>query len=125
MEKNKSFMKTLKRKGPVIGPCGTPALQSGSHLPKKIFICFNNCPSKMMKNVFYFILKALFVLKIFKFLSTFWSCRKNDLVRKTRLTSKSLTSQPGLQTILIYILPYISQIKGNQTMKVGQIIEYN
>ena len=26
-------------------------------------------PSKMMKNAFYFILKALFVLKIFKFLS--------------------------------------------------------
>ena len=27
------------------------------------------CPLKMMKNVFYFTLKALFVLKIFKFLS--------------------------------------------------------
>ena len=35
MEKNKSFMKTLKRKGPVIGPCRTPALSSGSHLSKK------------------------------------------------------------------------------------------
>ena len=34
---------------------------------KKIFI--NDSPSKMMKNDFYFILKALFVLKIFKFLS--------------------------------------------------------
>ena len=33
------------------------------------FICFNDSPSKMMKNIFYFILKALFVLKIFKFLS--------------------------------------------------------
>ena len=37
---------------------------------KKIFfICFNGSPSKMMKNAFYFILKALFVLKMFKFLS--------------------------------------------------------
>ena len=45
-------------------------LKSGSHLPKKIcFICFNDSPSKVMKNAFYFILKALFVLKIFKFLS--------------------------------------------------------
>ena len=45
-------------------------LKSGSHLPKKnCFICFNDSPSKVMKNVFYFILKALFVLKIFKFLS--------------------------------------------------------
>ena len=33
------------------------------------FICFNDSPSKMMKNALYFILKALFVLKIFKFLS--------------------------------------------------------
>ena len=45
-------------------------LKSDSHLPKKyIFICFNKSPLKMMKNAFYFILKALFVLKIFKFLS--------------------------------------------------------
>ena len=35
------------------------------------FICFNVSPSEMMKNVFYFILKALFVFKVFKFLS--WS----------------------------------------------------
>ena len=45
-------------------------LKSDSHLPKKIFIiCFNDNPSKIMKNAFYFILKAAFVLKIFKFLS--------------------------------------------------------
>ena len=36
-----------------------------------------------------------------------------------------MTSQPGLQTIAIHILPNISQSKGNQTMKVGQLIEYN
>ena len=36
-----------------------------------------------MKNAFYFILKAPFVLKIFKiFIMTFWSCRKSDLIRK-------------------------------------------
>ena len=45
-------------------------VKPNSHLPKKyIFICFNEGPLKMMKNAFYFILKALFVLKIFKFLS--------------------------------------------------------
>ena len=32
-------------------------------------ICLIESPLKMMKNVFYFVLKALFVLKIFKFLS--------------------------------------------------------
>ena len=43
--------------------------KSDPHLPKKIFTCFNNTPSKKMKNAFHFILKALFILKIFKFLS--------------------------------------------------------
>ena len=33
------------------------------------FFCFNESPLQMMKNAFYFILKALFVLNIFKFLS--------------------------------------------------------
>ena len=33
------------------------------------FICFNENSLKMIKNVFYFILKALFVLKIFQVLS--------------------------------------------------------
>ena len=36
-----------------------------------------------------------------------------------------MTSQPGLQTITIHILPNISQSKGNQTMKFGGILEYN
>ena len=39
---------------------------------EKYFICFSESPLKMMKNAFYFILKALFVLKIFKFLSWFF-----------------------------------------------------
>ena len=36
-----------------------------------------------------------------------------------------MMSQPGLQAIAIHILPNISQSKGNQTMKFGQLIEYN
>ena len=44
-------------------------LKSGSHLSKNCVICFIKSPLKMMKNPFYFILKALFVRKIFKFLS--------------------------------------------------------
>ena len=36
-----------------------------------------------------------------------------------------MTSQPGLQAIAIHILPNISQSKGNQTIKFGQLIEYN
>ena len=45
-------------------------LNSDSHLLKKIiFTCFNQSPLKVMENAFYFMLKALLVLKIFKFLS--------------------------------------------------------
>ena len=36
-----------------------------------------------------------------------------------------MTSQSGQQTITIHILPNISQSKGNQTMKLGQLIECN
>ena len=35
-----------------------------------------------------------------------------------------MTSQPGLQTVAIHILPNISQSKGNKTMKFGQLTEY-
>ena len=47
------------------------------------------------------------------------------MIRKTRLISNFMTSQPGLQTIAIYILPNISQSKDNQTMKFGQLIKNN
>ena len=64
-------------------------LKSDSHLPKKIcFTCLNENPSKMMKNAFYLILKARFVLKIFKFLL-------NGLIREIRLISRFMTSHPG------------------------------
>ena len=39
-------------------------------------------PLKMIKNAFYFTLKALFVLKIFRFLSNFLVIPKNGLIRK-------------------------------------------
>ena len=36
-----------------------------------------------------------------------------------------MMSQPGTQTIAIHILPCISRSKDNQTVKFGQLIEYN
>ena len=36
-----------------------------------------------------------------------------------------MTEQPGKQTIAIHIFSYISRSKGNQTVKFGQLIEYN
>ena len=43
-------------------------------------------PLKMMKNAFYFTLKAFFVLKTFKFL--FLVMEKNGLIRKIKLIRK-------------------------------------
>ena len=36
-----------------------------------------------------------------------------------------MTSQSGLQTITIQILPNTSQSKGKQTMEFGQLIQHN
>ena len=75
-----------------------------------------------MENAFYFTVKALFVLKIFQIL--FWP-QKNELIRKIRLISKFMLSPPGKQTIAIHLLPNISRSKDNQTVKFGQLTEYN
>ena len=74
--KNQKVVNLIKRRRQ---PCNTnyylsnqerQPLKSDSHLPKIRFIlCFNDSPSEMMKNAFYFILKAFFILKTFKFLS--------------------------------------------------------
>ena len=50
----------------------------------------------------------------------FWSCMK-----KIRIISKSVTSQPGYETITMHILPNVSRNKGNQAIEFGELIEYN
>ena len=50
---------------------------------------------------------------------------ENDFIRKILLISKIMTSKLGKQTVTIHILPNISRSKGSQTMKFGQLIEYN
>ena len=47
------------------------------------------------------------------------------MIRKIRLISNFMASQPGKQTIVIHILPNISRSKVNQTMKFGMLAEYN
>ena len=50
---------------------------------EKYFIRFNDSLLKMMKIAFYFILKALFILKIFRFLSwLFGNLEKTALLRR-------------------------------------------
>ena len=68
-------------------------------------------------------LKLIVILKKFKFL--FWLRKVRFLIRKVRLISKFMMSQIGKQTIAVCILPIISRSKGNQTLRFGQLIEYN
>ena len=96
--------------------------------PSKIFTLFASLKALwLMKNACYVILKALCILKIFKFLSwLFGLVEKNCLIGDIRLIVKLMTSQNGQQTIAIHILfPNISRIQGNQTLKLGHLLNYN
>ena len=97
-------------------------LKADSHLSKKLCYLLYWKPFKDDEICFLFHLKSSFRSQ--HFVMTFWSCRKNSLIRKIRLTSKFMTSQPGWQAVAIHIFPNISRSKGNQMMKLGQLKEY-
>ena len=82
-------------------------------------------PLKLMKNAFYFTVKAVFVLKIFKFLPWFFGHIEKRLDQKDKANFKILTPQSGQQTITVHILPNMSRNKGNQTINFGQLIKHN
>ena len=67
-------------------------LEKPSPSIKSCSITFSKNPFKMMSNVFYFILKTLFILKIFKFLPWPWLKRLNQFQNLWRhnLASKKL-----------------------------------
>ena len=89
--------------------------------PSNCFICFNESPFSDKKLLFI----SSFVIKIFKFLSWILGHIRKTVWLERRLISNFMTSQPSLQTITIHVLPNISRSKGSQTMKLGQVIEYN
>ena len=113
----------LKRLSPKIFAFGL------SPFKRLVFICFNEGFLKMMKNVFDFMLKALLVLEIYKLLSWLLDYAKNGLIRNLTLISNFMTPRTGQQTSAIYIYihiqPNISRRKGNQAMRLGQVIEYS
>ena len=80
---------------------------------------------KVTKNDFYLTLKILFVLKTSVLFLDFFVIQRNSVVRKIKLISKFMTSQPGKQTIAIHILCNISGREDNQRPRPGQLIEYN
>ena len=67
----------------------------------------------MVKNAFWLILKAIFVLKILKALLF-------GIVEK----ALDVDVAAGNQTVTIHILPNIWRSKGSQTIKFGQFIEF-
>ena len=74
----------------------------------------------MIKNVFYF-----FLLRSLHFRPDFLVMQKKGLIRNLCVFSKLMASQTGQQVITIDILPNISRSNGKQTMKFGQLVEYN
>ena len=82
---------------------------------------------KMMKNAFYFILKALFVLKILKFLSSIFVLVLKDKVNfkiYDVATLFNLTQPHTKYKTSLSLTQPVSRIKGNQIKKFGQFIEY-
>ena len=71
-------------------------LKSDSQLPNFFLIWAPESPLKMMKNAFLFHLESSFRSQdIYIFVLTFWSYRKNGLIRNIRLISNFMTLQPG------------------------------
>ena len=52
-------------------------------------------------------------------LLTFWSCRKNSLIRKIRLISQFMMSQPGVQTTTLHI--FVKPKIGNREKHQGNM----
>ena len=76
--------------------------------------------------MFFILSQKLFSFsRYLRFCLEFLFMYQNGLIKKMRLISDFMTSQPGQQTIVIHILPNISRSKGKQTMKFGQLIEFN
>ena len=64
-------------------------------------------------------------MRYLNFSPDFLVMQKNDLIGQLRLISKFMTSQIEQELIAIHILSKFSRCKGNQTMKFGQLTEYN
>ena len=77
-----------------------------------------------MKNVSYLTIKALLFSRYLNVCLDFLVTCKNGLTIKITLISKSMTPEPGKQTIAIHIKPNTSRSKGNQTMKFGLLMEH-
>ena len=86
-------------------------------------------PLLMMKNVFYFMLNAHFVLTIFKFLSLYFGYVERRLDKKATVSLKSSDSFKTVWTSKVpvdnTINSYNTRNKDNETMKFGELLKCN
>ena len=82
-------------------------------------------PLKMMKNAFYLTSKTLFIHKIFKFLSWHFGHVAKWLEKKNRVNFKIYGVTVWLSNNCNTHIDHVSRSEHNQTMKFGQLIEYN
>ena len=75
----------------------------------------------MVNNAFYFILKALFVLKSVNICLDFLAIHKNSLIRKIRLFQNLDVTNSEANNYNTNI----SRTRGIQTIKFDQFVEYN
>ena len=78
----------------------------------------------MTKN-FYFMLKTLVVLEIFSFLFSLFTYVEKRLDKKAMVNSRIYYTQTGQQIITMHISLKLSRSKGNQTIKLRQLIKYS
>ena len=96
-------------------------LKSDSYLLKKCVYLLQWKSLKNDKKLFLFHVNRFLFLRYINFCPAFLVMWEN--IRKLRLISKLMTSQPGKQTISMHILPNISI--GNTTTKFDHLIEFN
>ena len=79
----------------------------------------------MMKNAFSFILKALFILKIFKLLSRLFYNAEKQVGQKDQVNFNIYEVATWEKNHYNTLLSNISRVQGNQTTKFGKLIKYN
>ena len=77
------------------------------------------------KKCFYFMLKALFVLEVFTFLSWLFGYAEKRLDKKAMVNLKIFDVKDWAINNRNTYIPNISRSKGNQAMKIGQLIKYS
>ena len=78
-----------------------------------------------MKNAFYFTSKALFILKVFNFLSWLFGRVAKQLDVRDKVNFKIYDVTAWLTNNCNTHIAHISRSKGNQAIKFGQITDYN